>query len=302
MGLPIRIALVALVACTAAPAQGPRAATFTGARSAVDGAAQYDGGDATSGVMGLDIPTAYFFRGLRIEDRGVIAQPYLELTQGLHAGDGDLRSVDLVLGTWNSLHEGPSGTGGGASLWYEGDFYLTLACGLGASWSASATYSWYASPNGSFAVAEEVVCQLGCDDAPLWGGSFGGLQPSLTLGFETKGQADGGAERGTYAQLAIEPSVPLGRTSDLDWTLALPCAVGLSLGDYYEDPTTGGDDALGFVDLGAAASTPLPTPARLGPWTMTLSVHVLLLGDTAEQLNRDDDVEIVATLGVSTAF
>ena len=297
------VALILLAACL--PAQAPRAGVFSGQAFPRDAALRQDEPtveDGVTGKWGVDLPTGYYFRGVQIENQGVIAQPYLELAYGLHAGEGTLRSVDAVFGVWNSLHDGPTGTGGGASAWYEGDFYAGLAVGLAQRWSASATYSYYASPNGLAALTEEAIVSLAFDDADLWGEASSGLQPAITLGFETKGQLDGGAGRGTYLQVAIEPGFGLGRVAGLDLSLALPMAVGFSVDDYYED-ASGRDRALGFVDVGAVLSAPLPfVPSRMGPWTLSLSVHALALGSTPEALNGGDDIVVIGALGLSTIF
>lgn len=297
------VASVLLVACV--QAQAPRAGVFSGQASPREAAMRQEGStveDGVTGKWGIDLPTGYYFRGIQIENQGVIAQPYLELVYGLHASDGALRSVDAVFGVWNSLHDGPTGTGGGASAWYEGDFYAGLAVGLDRRWSVSATYSYYASPNGFAALTEEAIVSLAFDDTDLWGEASAGLQPALTLGFETKGQLDGGAGRGTYVQVAIEPGFELGRVAGLDLSLTLPVAFGFSLDDYYEDGN-GRDRAFGFVDVGAVLSAPLPfVPARMGPWTLSLSVHALALGSTPEALNGGDDLVVIGALGLSTIF
>ncbi len=297
-------AIAPLLILTVAPAlaQGVRQASFTGAATPREAALLRGDDDSVSGRWGVDLPTAYFYRGIQIENQGVIAQPYTEFTYALHEGEQTVRSVDLVFGTWNSLHEGPTGTGGGQSAWYEADFYAGLAIGIGARFSASGTYSYYASPNGVSALSEEAIFSVAFDDTDLLGEGFAGLQPNLTFGFETKGQTDGGNDRGTYAQIAIEPSLGLGKAGDFDFTLAVPIAVGFSLGDYYED-ANGKDRAFGFLDIGAVVTTPLPfVPTRFGPWTLSLSVHALFLGSTCEALNGGDDFEVIGAVGLSTIF
>lgn len=264
-----------------------------------------DGGEPEAtvrGTFGVDVPTAYYFRGIRFEDQGFLAQPFYELTYGLHEAEQGLRNVELVLGTWNSFHTGPTGLAGGASSWYEADGYLGLSSQLDERCTVSGTYSFYSSPNGAFGVSEELILGFAFDDAKVWGEASGGLQPAFTLGIETKGQQDGGAKRGIYAQLAIEPSFAVGSAGDAAVTLALPVAIGCSLADYYED-TTGKDRAFGFVDIGAVLSSPLTfVPSRLGPWTATLSLHALLLGETPEEANGGDAFQWIAAFGLSTTF
>ncbi|MCA8975571.1 MAG: hypothetical protein KDC98_12685 [Planctomycetes bacterium] len=261
---------------------------------------------AVSGSWGLDFTSAYYFRGIVQENQGMLGQPHLELTYGLAEQVGPVRNLELRLGTWNSLHDGPSSAGGpGAktSAWYESDFYLDLSGSLFDKWSASATYLWYSSPNAQFNTAEELLLGVSYDDKALWGEGFGGLQPRAALGFEMKGQADGGGTLGRYLELAVEPEFELGKTGALDWSLSVPVTLGLSAGNYYEHPVTGSNGFLGFFDIGAVASTPLPMiPSRFGPWQMSISLHSLVLGNSTKAMNAGDGVEWIAGLGFSTTF
>lgn len=258
--------------------------------------------DVVSGTWGVDFTTGYWFRGIPQEDQGVIAQPYFEFGYVLYEGDGAFESVSLVFGQWNSLHDGPTGSGAtGQSMWYESDFYAGLTASLGERWSATLTYTSYYSPNARFGTVEELGFGLNFDDGSLLGESFPALKPSAVIAFELDGQADGGSARGTYGQLAIEPSFALGGNDGWDFALSLPMTAGFSLGDYYQN---GNDDSsLGYFDVGAVLSSPLPfMPTRLGPWTASLGLHVLTLGDANEALNSGEDTEFVGSFGLSTSF
>ena len=81
---------------------------------------------------GFDFANAYFFRGIPQDDTGVIMWPYGDLGFALFSGEGGLKSVGVNIGTWNSLHTGDAGSDGpSGKLWYESDFYATLALGFG---------------------------------------------------------------------------------------------------------------------------------------------------------------------------
>jgi hypothetical protein len=256
--------------------------------------------DSIAGTWGIDFTSAYYFRGIIQENQGVIAQPYFEVGYGLYEGEGSFKSLSLVLGQWNSLHDGATGSGGtGQSMWYESDFYAGLSAAVD-RWSLGATYTAYYSPNGRFGTVEELGLSVGFDDSGLISDSFA-LKPSAVIAFELEGQADAGTQRGIYAQLGIEPSFALGQVGELDVTLALPVTFGFSLGDYYE--VAGDDDALGFFDFGAVLSSPLPfLPARLGPWQASVGLHILSLGDSTETYNSGEATEIIGSFGLSTSF
>lgn len=260
-------------------------------------------GPVMHGTLGSDFTTAYFFRGIPQEDQGAIAEPYLDLSMPLFVGDGEIRSIDLTLGQWNSLHDGPTGTAGPQSMWYENDLYFGVTIQGDSRWSIGATYTTYYSPNGLFGTVQEVASMLHYDDGGLLGEGFAGLQPTLLVAFETNGQADAIGPVGVYAELSISPELPLGAVGDLELTLALPAKLGFSLADYYQSPVTQEDSAFGYFDLGVELSTPLRfLPARLGPWDGSFGVHALFLGDSNQERNHDDAFEVVLTCGLSTSF
>ena len=298
--LPLVLACLAPIASLAA--QSPRHASFTGYRDTTAAAFQEEGGERrASGSFGVDFPTAYFFRGIQYENQGLIGQPHVELVYPITAEADSTPSFDLVLGTWSSFHSGPTGVAGGNTAWFESDLYLGVATRLNDSWSASGTYSWYGSPQNG-AVTEELTFSLAYDDAEDWLQGVGGLQPAVVLGIETKGQADGGNDKGLYAQFGIEPTFALGNTGQLDWTMTLPVSLGVSLANYYED-AGGSDTFFGFLDLGVDLTTPLAmVPSRFGPWDLSVSLHALLLGDSTEQYNGGDSFEWVFSVGLSTTW
>jgi hypothetical protein len=88
--------------------------------------------------------------------------------------------------------------------------------------------------------------------------------PYGLVAFELSGQADGGSEEGTYAELGVGPSWPLGGGLA---TVAIPVKVGLSLKDYYEGPT--GDEKFGYVDVGALFTVPWSGVPSRRPGTST---------------------------------
>ena len=255
-----------------------------------------------SGSYGLDITSAYYFRGIPQENQGAIVQPWVTLGYSLYEGDSGVKSLDLNFGLWNSLHDGPTGSGGSQAMWYESDFFAGLTAKIADRWTAGSTYTAYHSPNARFGTVQEIAFSVGFDDNGLLGETFGGLQPSALIAFETSGQADAGAKVGVYGQLAIAPSFEAGKLGDMDVTLSIPVTVGLSLSDYYEFGS-GSDDSLGYLQVGVKASMPLSfMPARLGPWDGSIGLHYLALGDNNETLNGGDAGEIVFTLGLSTSF
>jgi hypothetical protein len=114
---------------------------------------------------------AYFFRCIPEEDRGAIVQPAFELDYEAHEGDGWLKEAWLGVGMFNSLHSGPTGTGGNTAeppkAWYEADYYFTMQGKLEHGFELSMTWYEYTSPNSSFQSITEVDATVAWDDADL---------------------------------------------------------------------------------------------------------------------------------------
>jgi len=275
------------------------------------GAAQaQDKGPNTGRVsvsLGMDWTTHYFFRGILQEDQGLILQPYGDLTFKLMEGEGAFTNLGLTVGLWNSLHEGPTGTGGGSAsqdprLWYEADFYTKLSATLFDDLTAAVIYTAYMSPNDRFATVEEIAFSLSYNDSKLFG-AFA-LNPSVLLAFELDGQADGGSDEGTYLQLGLAPSYTFNDKGTYPITLSLPVTLGLSLGDYYERVGVGGeDDTFGYLSIGLAAGIPLKfIPASYGTWTAKAALTYITLGDNLKAANNGDSSEFIGTLGIAMTY
>lgn len=253
---------------------------------------------------GVDFPSRYYFRGILQEREDYIIQPFGDLTFNLYEGKGPLSALNLTLGVWNSLHGGPTGVEGTTTVdpkvWYEADFFATLSTTLFEDFTTGVTYTAYMSPNDSFATVHEVALNLTYNDAKLLG-AFA-LNPTLLLGFETKGQADGGAHRGGVIQIGVEPGLTLLEKSTYPVSLSFPVAVSLSLYDYYEFGT-GNDDTFGAFSAGAKASLPLKfIPAAFGSWGARASLVWYHFGDNLKTVNRGDRDAVVGLFGLSLSY
>jgi hypothetical protein len=246
-------------------------------------------------TAGFDFASAYMFRGIYQEDRGVIVPPFVDVGVLLYQGDGAVKSITANAGMWNSLHSGPSGNSGKGSPWYEADYYGAVTFGLG-RWKPGALFTSYTSPNDAFATVHELGAVLAYDDSA----SAFPLSPKATLAFELKGQADGGANKGTYLELGVRPVLKIIDAARYPVSLAVPVKLGLSVKDYYEGPT--GSNRFGYFDTGVIASVPLAFMPSNSAWEVHGGVDVLWLGDNLRLLNRSDRVKPVAILGLSATY
>ena len=274
--------------------------------------AQTSSSGNVSFTVGADFSHAYFFRGIRQEREGFIAQPYADMNFRLYDNPDSqgLTGVNFSLGQWNSLHSGPSGSGRAEDdsrprnmlAWYEADFFTGFALTID-NWETEITYTSYMSPNDSYGTVQEIALSLRMDDSGYLG-TFS-LSPHMLLAIETNGQADGGDSEGVYLELGVEPGLDV---IDGVASVAFPVTVGLSLTDYYEngvaaDDPLGFSDRFGYFDIGAAVSVPLPMmPESYGSWELSGSFHFISLGAYLESLNDDDNVQAIGAFGVSIGY
>jgi hypothetical protein len=272
---------------------------------------------------GVDFTTHYFFRGILQENQGAIVQPYASLTIPLWEGDGFINNISATLGTWHSIHSGPSGGEGSSPIddptwWYEADLFGGVSVGFWENFTASVTYTAYISPNRAFDTVQDITFGLDYDDSGWWEGSWLGdrdfsLAPSFAAVVETRNEADAGntvagisgANQGTYFQFGLAPSFTLLQSEEYPITASFPLTLGLG-DDYYEvdrsgDGSVDDDSTFGYVSVGTFLSMPLAFVPG-GDWSISAGATFLWLGETAEFINGGDGFEIIGTLSLGVAF
>ena len=249
---------------------------------------------------GMDFTSAYFFRGILQSKNGFIGQPWADVNFNLYEGSSGLTSAGATLGIWNSIQSVSPGTAD-PTAWYEFDFIAGLNFGLFDKFTADTVYTIYTSPNGSFGSTQEIAFGLSYDDSDLLG-PFA-LSPHILVAFEIQGAGATGPDLGTYFQLDLEPSYTVFEGEKYPVTLSLPLTLGLSLGDYYENPNTGADSTFGYFDLGIKASVPLAfIPADYGSWEAYVKGDFFFLGNSTKAINAGDNFTGVVTAGVSMSY
>jgi hypothetical protein len=251
---------------------------------------------------GLDVPTLYFFRGIRQElDQKLTLWPFGDLGIALYSGDGGLKSAAVNVGVWNSLHTGSSGSDSiSGKLHYEEDFYTTLSLGFGGGVTLGTTYMALTSPNQGFATVKELQFKV---TKSHWVAPYGFLAFELS----DDGQADGGhtfgGSKGTYLELGVGPSWTIGEGIA---TLAVPVKLGLSLSNYYELLDAAGtpsDEKFGFFDVGALVTFPLTgIPSSFGAWNFHAGADVLVFGDMTKAANLGDKSKVVGLFGIGVSY
>ena len=253
---------------------------------------------AISVQLNLDFTSAYFYRGIRQQDKGLIVQPAARLSARLV--DNAEFTLDGFIGTWNSF--GPNaGTQTSTMVedWYESDLYAGFTLSRG-KLSLTTSYTFLTSPSDAFQTVQELGFTLALDDSE-WMKAWA-LKPYATLAIETGNNGSDGPDlgNGTYLEFGVAPGFSL-EMGETPVTLTFPASVGLSLSDYYQD-AGGSDDTFGFAQFGAKASLPLGGPSRFGAWTLNTGVSLLYLGDHTKAFNNGDNTEVVGTIGLQWSF
>jgi hypothetical protein len=243
---------------------------------------------------GIDFLNAYLFRGIPQDDTGVVMWPYGDLGFTLRSGDGLFRTMGINVGLWNSLHTGAAGIDGpSGKLWYESDFYATFALGFGKGTSAGVTYTAYTSPNGMFNSVRELSFKFALDDSGALGRAA--TKPYVIVARELAGQADGGAEEGTYLELGAAPGWSMGRAA-----VTVPLRAGFSLGDYYEGLF--GDERFGFSSVAGVVTIALSSaPTRVGSWNIHGGVEYVRLGDRNAEILGDTS-KVIGSIGIGLSY
>jgi hypothetical protein len=248
---------------------------------------------------GYDFLNQYMFRGIRQNSTEIAMWPWFDLGIAAYSGDGGLKSVGVNFGTWNSLHTGDTGSDGpSGKLWYESDFYATLGLGFGGGVSFSTTYTAYTSPNNMFTTVKEIMFKLAVDDSGYLG--KGAVKPYIAIAseFDTSagiGQADGGAEGGTYLELGIAPGYSGSKAS-----IAIPIKLGMSLSNYYE--LAGEDNKFGYFSIGGLVTVPLGPTTKFGAWNVHFGAEFQKLGDTTAFFNGGEDTQGIVSGGIGFSY
>lgn len=260
---------------------------------------------ALSLSAGIDWLSQYIDRGIFIENQGFLTQPWVEIYATLYEGEGFLREVSFMMGTWHSIHSScPSGTGSAVNdpqALYESDFYMTLSLGMLDFLEFKSTYMICGSPNDQFKTIQELDFEL----SATW--SFlddkVSITPLILLAVELDGANDGGRE-GIYLGLSLTPRWEVLKEEKYGLTLSFPMTLGFSLHRYY-DYGTKDDDPFGYASLGLAATIPLLfIPARYGAWEFRAGVEFLILDGNTEEHNEpaNDDFEVIGKIGFALNY
>jgi hypothetical protein len=251
--------------------------------------------------VGYDFTTAYFFRGVLQERRGLIMQPYGEINVNLYADEeGPVTGFTLIGGMWNSIHsEKTLADDTGPSNWYEADVYGGAKLTLLNKVDLKTLYIAYMYPGGAFNTVQELDLSVGLNDSE-WLGTFA-LYPSITWAWEMENTALGNDE-GRYIEINARPSFTIVESETYPITMAVPMQLGLSAGNYYEFPGER-DETFGFFKGGLVFSMPLAfIPSDYGAFSVSAGASVYAFGTNLTKINEDDTPWVVGTWSINWAY
>lgn len=176
---------------------------------------------------GVDLPSAFFYRGYRLLERGAMIQPYVTVSRVAWAS-GSV-ALEPYAGVWNNLTQ-DEGTRS-PTHYNEVNPYVGINVTAG-SLTATVDFNYYHSPSAYFEDASEVGLIVGMEHP---------LAPQIGVYREIGGRQD------TYAVASVTPwwDVPRTRIG-----LSFPVSVGVSFNGYYAD-SAGANRPFGYASGGA---------------------------------------------------
>jgi len=263
-----------------------------------------------TGDFGVTFTSEYISRGLVLQDKGTIAQPYLDLYIKLYSGDANswgINSVSAQLSFWSDIGsnlytaQGALGAPEGfvASVhphtkadsvpdWYEFDWDPGISVTFAQKFTLLVQYFEFDSPAGDFSTARSIDASLSYDDSAWWSsvpflsaGNFS-FHPHFTTLWELGAPGAAGINpHGWYYEIGIAPSYTFLPKATYPITLSIPATVGLG-----DDHGFYAGNTFGYFSAGPTLSVPLAfIPSGFGSWTVSASYQYYYEGTTVRAFN-----------------
>ncbi|QQE12779.1 hypothetical protein JD969_04765 [Planctomycetota bacterium] len=237
---------------------------------------------------GIDVTTAYYSRGQKYEDRGVIIQPWVGVNVNIFnepETNDFVKSLDVYGLWWGSIHGNRTDASNSPESFYESDYIFGVTAGLDGGFTFNSEYWYETSPNGGWDEIHDLFLKLSYDDAEFWKSAgfeypgFSGLQPFFKTCIRLNNEAPGSEEHG-YFWLGINPTFDLLQSETIPVTFSTPVTVGFGDGDFYGKGS--GNDDFGYIDTGIRASAPLDFISdEFGNWSGYVGFHLQYIGEDA---------------------
>jgi len=243
---------------------------------------------------GVDVASAYFFRGYQQADHGLIMQPYLNIFTAKTIQEDLI--IRPYISLFNSTHFAPNNRMADMS---------DVMLGAVTNWSGFMIDSRYAYYNMSPQMrtpVHELGAKVSYNLLALWD-DVEALKP-FTLRPFAGVYGDLITDQDTvqlYANVGIEPTWRF-EVATTKIGLGMPIEWGLGGNKYYFN-SDGSNAAYGYFSSGLTASIALPVPEGYGQWFLNTSVQYLhLAADSVQVANEGRNDACVGKIGVSFVY
>jgi hypothetical protein len=233
-----------------------------------------------SGDLGVTLRNQYNVRGIIIESKGAVFQPYGDLYVKLYEGKGFIQSFSLQAGFWGDLNSaGPrAGQDSDWKHFTEFDWDAGFIVKFAERWSLSSFYLQYFSPSDAYDLGRFINNTLSLNDGGLFGDNFS-FQPHFTFLYELPAAGRPGFRPNSwYLEPGISPNYTLFKKTKTPVTLALPVTLGFGENFYN-------GHAYGYTSVGPQVTVGLGfIPESFGRWNSSFGYRYFHLGEATEAI------------------
>jgi hypothetical protein len=253
---------------------------------------------------GIDITHAYFFRGYKQQEDGVIMQPYVTFFLNLpQLQDVCSLTITPYVGTWNSTSTKSAGPKGPKWL-FESDVFVGTKIERG-DWTLDMYYQYSGYPSSVWVATQELDATLSYNDAWFTKDKLhlpSAVNPHVGYAQELNRSDNilNGAP-GSYLEFGIAPSVEI-PVAGIPITVSAPNTFGLSLNNFYLNDH-GGNQTYGYFSTGLSIEIPLEAISGkgFGDWRLVFSGAYQRL-DADSLIDANDGHRDVITGAISFRF
>jgi hypothetical protein len=260
------------------------AALFLGATAFAQTPAPKDTGEGKAFTVDGEVNflSAYFYRGVKTQDEGLIVQP--DITLSFRTYKSNALEITPYVELWGNV------TDQNGDKWDELDVYGGVHFQI-ERFTFTTQYSYQTSPADAFKDIHEVSFVLEFNDADVNRLPFA-LNPHI--GFYQEIDNPNKRSENTYLEFGIAPEF---KVEKLPVTLTLPVTLGTSLNHYYESGN-GNNSFFGYASVGLDARYDINDH-----WYIHGGVEYLqLLANNARAANGGDSNEVIGMVGVGFSF
>jgi hypothetical protein len=249
-----------------------------------------------AGDAGFNLVNAYYAYGILQEDRGLIIQPFTDLSYSFFESDGFLSKASIGLQLWASIHSRKTDattTTKWLAHWYEQDVDIPVSLTFSETWNVTLSYLEYRFPNGALDTERSFSANISYDDTKALG-AFA-LHPHIIILYNFEGEVGIAQSDAWYFEVGIAPGTVFQKKSSHPMTLTFPVTVGVGDDHFYPG------DRFGYASFGASLSFPIATSPTAGSWSVNFGLACQIFGNSTAQTNGERR-SVVGQTGIKWEF